>query len=116
MAGGTQNGEPYRYYSEEVLAYTGDECLLWPYGRVSKGYALMTAGGMDRYVHRFVCAAENGPAPTPQHQAAHSCGNGHLGCVSRKHLSWKTQAENEADKIAHGTYHLRGYAPRKHLR
>jgi hypothetical protein len=41
--------------------------------------------------------------PSSKYQAAHKCGNGHLGCVNPKHLSWKTRAENEADKIAHGT-------------
>jgi hypothetical protein len=45
----------------------------------------------------------NGPPPTSKHQAAHSCGKGNLGCVSPKHLSWKTRAENEADKIEAGT-------------
>jgi hypothetical protein len=45
----------------------------------------------------------NGPSPTPRHEAAHSCGNGHLGCVSPRHLSWKTHKENMADKVQHGT-------------
>lgn len=103
LAGGIPNGEPFRYYTEIVLNHHSDECLFWPYGRISAGYALMSAEGKDRYVHRYVCAAENGPPPTPRHEAAHSCGNGHLGCVSRKHLSWKTPADNQRDKRLHGT-------------
>jgi hypothetical protein len=50
-----------------------------------------------------VCETVHGPAPTAKHEAAHSCGNGHLGCVSPHHLSWKTPIENAADKLNHGT-------------
>lgn len=35
--------------------------------------------------------------------AAHSCGKGSSGCVAKRHLSWKTPSENEADKLVHGT-------------
>jgi hypothetical protein len=55
------------------------------------------------YVHRLVCEYVNGAAPTPRHHAAHSCGNGHLGCVTPRHLSWKTPSENADDKLVHGT-------------
>lgn len=103
LGGGTPNGEPYRYYSETVVNHLEDACLLWPYGRTTAGYALMTTDGKDRYVHRFSCEVENGPPPTPRHEAAHSCGNGHLGCVARKHVSWKTPAANQLDKRLHGT-------------
>jgi hypothetical protein len=51
----------------------------------------------------MACEEENGPPPTPDHEAAHSCGNGHLGCVARKHLRWKTHAENVAEAVEHGT-------------
>lgn len=53
--------------------------------------------------HANDCKSQHGDPPTPKHQAAHSCGNGHLGCVASAHLSWKTKIENEADKILHGT-------------
>lgn len=33
----------------------------------------------------------------------HSCGKGHEACVAPGHLIWKTRAENEADKLEHGT-------------
>jgi hypothetical protein len=35
-------------------------------------------------------------------EAAHSCGNGHLGCVTKRHLSWKTRSGNMLDMIEHG--------------
>jgi hypothetical protein len=51
----------------------------------------------------LVCEETHGPAPSPQHEAAHSCGNGSNGCVTKGHLSWKTPTENNADRLIHGT-------------
>ncbi len=104
---GTAPGEARQYFAETVLPYDGNDCLLWPYGRNVSGYGRINVGGRIHLVSRLICEDANGPAPTPKHDAAHSCGNGHLGCVARRHLSWKTRAENVADKIIHGT-HLRG--------
>lgn len=96
-------GEARRYYETVVLPYDGEHCLLWPFGRYPSGYGFMhSADGTDR-VSRAVCEDVNGPAPTDAHQAAHSCGNGHLGCVSKRHLSWKTPLQNQSDRFAHGT-------------
>jgi hypothetical protein len=46
--------------------------------------------------------AAHGEPPTARHEAAHSCGKGHLGCVHPGHLSWKTRNENRADMVRHG--------------
>lgn len=91
------------FIQETVLAYNGDDCLIWPFQRSGGGYAKISIKKRSHTVSRMVCESVNGSPPTPLHQAAHSCGNGHLGCVAPSHLSWKTQAENEADKLAHGT-------------
>lgn len=109
LAGGTVRGEVPRYYAEFVLPYEGEECLLWPYGKTTRGYAQMWVDSHSRLalVSRLVCEEENGPPPSGDHDAAHSCGNGHLGCVTKRHLSWKTKIGNAADMIVHGT-HLRG--------
>lgn len=56
-------------------------------------------------VHRLVALAFIGPPPSPVHQVAHYDGNGQNAAVSN--LSWKTPAENNADKLRHGT-HLAG--------
>jgi hypothetical protein len=45
-----------------------------------------------------MCEHRHGPAPTPGHQAAHTCGNGHNGCVNPWHLNWKTPAENQCER------------------
>jgi HNH endonuclease len=54
-----------------------------------------------------MCELAYGPAPSPRHQVAHSCGKGHEGCVNPRHLRWATPKENSADMVLHGTA-LRG--------
>jgi hypothetical protein len=99
----TPKGEARNYYETVVLSYDGDDCLIWPYLRTSSGYGLLyNPSGSDR-VSRALCEEINGSPPTEEDQAAHSCGNGHLGCVTRKHLSWKTPKDNQADRLEHGT-------------
>ncbi len=98
----TPAGELMRFFTEVVLNHDGEDCLPWPYGCID-GYGVMKG----RYVSRLVCEAVNGPPPTPEHVAAHSCGKGHLGCVAKKHIRWATQKENIDDKKTHGTQ-LRG--------
>lgn len=60
------------------------------------------AGG-SQLVHRVICERTYGPPPSDKHEAAHLCGNGHLGCVNPRHLAWKTSKENKADQLIHGT-------------
>ena len=97
-------GEPNRFLNDVVLPYRGDECLAWPYSCDGGGYGHIANRGK---VHRIVCAKINGKCPGDEYQAAHSCGNGHLGCVNPNHLTWKTRHENQADRLIHGT-HNRG--------
>lgn len=85
----------------EIAIYTGDDCVIWPYSR-TRGYGTFGFDGKIHYAHRFMCELVNGPAPAG-HEAAHSCGNGHRGCITPKHLSWKTPVENQADRKVHGT-------------
>lgn len=104
LAGGTRHGEPTRYLSDVVLQYEGEECLIWPYAKNGAGYGEITAGGGKvTYIHRVACEAENGPPPSASHEARHKCGNGHMGCVAKKHLEWGTHAENQTDRVSHGT-------------
>lgn len=104
LSGGTAHGEPERFYREVVLPYGGQSCLFWPYGKAGKGYAKMRVDGKEDYVHRRLCEETHGQAPTPDHEVAHSCGRGFDACVTKRHLSWKTPAENQADKLDHGTH------------
>lgn len=53
------------------------------------------------FVHRLVCMAFHGAAPSPEHEVAHNDGdplNSHYS-----NLRWSTHVENEADKRRHGT-------------
>jgi len=88
---------------------TGDECLDWPFGLDTSGYGRISLKGIEKsrkeHAHRYMCLIANGSPPTESHQAAHSCGR--RQCCNPRHLSWKTQIENEADKLIHGTA-LRG--------
>lgn len=102
LGGGTKSGEPERYIRERVMKYDGADCLVWPFAR-SHGYAIVTRNSRNIPVSRLVCEYEHGPPPTPKHQAAHSCGRGDLGCVTRGHLRWATRTENMADCVLHGT-------------
>lgn len=96
-------GEPTRHLKDTVLTYIGDDCLLWPFACCA-GYGAVVLDGRLTLVSRVVCEVMHGPAPTPRHEAAHSCGKGHLGCVTPSHLSWKTPKENQSDRLAHGTH------------
>lgn len=99
-------GQAQRYIAEFALKYQGDDCLIWPFSRNNQGYATYTMHGTHS-VSRAICAEVHGEPPTPAHEAAHSCGHGHLGCVNQKHLRWATREENQADRLVHGT-HMRG--------
>lgn len=99
----TSWGETERFLRDVVLTYEGDECLIWPYIKGRDGYGKIMRGKQQARVHRLVCEEVNGPPPTPAHVAAHSCGKGHLACVAKRHLSWKTIQENKDDELTHGT-------------
>jgi len=94
-------GETARWLREHVN-YDGPDCLIWPFALTRDGYGNLGYEGKHYYAHRFMCELVNGPPPTPRHETAHSCGRGHDACVHPKHVSWRTRAENEQDKVAHG--------------
>jgi hypothetical protein len=96
-------GKCYQWLQDH-LGYDGDYCLIWPFYRNPNGYGQLGYLGEDHWAHRFMCELANGPPPTPEHEAAHSCGNGKGGCAHPKHLSWKTKTENLLDCREHGTH------------
>lgn len=101
-AGRVPHGEPTRW----LLAHThhaGPECLKWPYGVSDEGYGKIAQDRRWRNASRVMCEIVHGPAPSPAHQACHSCGKGHEACVSPAHLYWGTPTENNADQLEHGT-------------
>ena len=99
----TTKGDGARWIAEH-MGHGGDECLVWPYGKTGSGYGASWKDGKVVLAHRMMCEAVHGAPPTPDHQAAHSCGKGHEGCVNPRHLRWATRRENHADALLHGTH------------
>lgn len=94
-----------------AAASTGADCVLCPFAvRASSGYGAHSLNlgrrdlkrNVDAHVH--ACTLAHGDRPTPDHQAAHSCGE--KLCCNGSHLRWATRVENMRDAIRHGT--LRG--------
>lgn len=104
LGGRTPRGELMRFIHEVALNHSSEACLTWPFGRKAGGYGMVLVDGKKTHPHRYICGLANGAPPTPEHQAAHSCGNGHEGCIAPGHLSWKTCKDNHADKLEHGTH------------
>lgn len=102
-----KHGAPLNFLLDRAFVYDGDECLIWPFARTDAGYGHLWVGGVLEYAHRLTCIEENGEPPSPTAEAAHSCGRGHLGCVTRRHLRWATPSQNSADRLLHDT-HNRG--------
>jgi hypothetical protein len=87
---------------DDHAGYKGDGCLIWPFSG-PRGYGHFKCNGKRSYAHRYMCTLIHGDPPSDKHQASHSCGRGHEGCVHPLHLSWKTQSENQLDRRIHGT-------------
>ena len=96
-------------FLREQLAYEGDECVEWPFGRYPKGYGQVKVGGKTTNASRVMCELAHGPAPFDGAVAAHSCDN--PPCITKGHLSWKSSKGNSEDMVAHGRS-LRGSASR----
>jgi len=94
-------GEAQRFVLEVAPKFTGDECLIYPYGKSSRGYGAVDINGKKRSVHVVVCELVWGPRPGPRFEVAHNCGV--RACCNPKHLRWATRSENHADKLRHGT-------------
>jgi len=85
-------------FIETALTQETDECIIWPFTNHTNGYPSI---GHGRHVNRVVCERAYGKPPSLKHQAAHSCGV--KLCINKRHVRWATRAENEADKLKHGT-------------
>lgn len=96
-------GKPLKFIEEVVVKYEGDDCFKWPFGSAGQGRGSVSFRGRTVVAHRVVCILVHGEPEHSKMHAAHSCGNGHLGCVNPKHLRWATAYENAQDKYKHGT-------------
>ena len=87
-------------------SHSDDACLLWPFATTRAGYAVVRVPGTRTMTtaHRLMCELVHGPRPTDDHETAHSCGRGHLGCMNPRHLRWATHMENCKDREDHGNH------------
>lgn len=97
-----QRGSALKWVQDH-LNFDKDECLIWPFSRKEQGYGQVCYHGKTMRAHRLICELVHGSPEDQKMDCAHSCGNGHLGCVNPKHLRWATRKENMQDAIVHGT-------------
>lgn len=103
LAGRTPVGEQLEFLMAALQEAKPGDCIIWPYQRSWNGRGKVFFEGRSQGAHRVACQHMHGPPPSAEHEAAHNCGKGHLGCFSPFHMRWATSAENQADRLAHGT-------------
>lgn len=102
LAGRTPNGDGLKFLQDNK-DYVGDGCIFWPYGNGKDGRGHVYINKRRVRAHVAMLEITAGPKPSPEHECAHSCGQGHKGCVAPNHLRWATRSENIRDRIEHGT-------------
>lgn len=107
LAGGPMRGE-IKAFVEQVIASSTDDCITFPFCRDAFGYGRFNPGSGTVGAHCYVAERVHGPRPSPDHEACHSCGNGHLGCINPRHVYWGTRLENVRDAVTHGTANFFG--------
>ena len=104
-SGGYARGVVRPWLDSVAIPYQGKDCLTFPFKHDASGYGRINLGkGNIIGAHVYVLTATKGPKPTPAHEACHTCGNGHLSCVTPDHLYWGTRLENVQDAMTHGTH------------
>lgn len=103
LKGGTPRGMAQKFILDNVNHSNEVDCLIWPFCRNNAGYGDVNFPNIEGLAHRVMCFLAHGKPINPDDEAAHSCGNGHSGCINPHHLSWKTRIQNIHDKKQHGT-------------
>lgn len=77
-------------------------CWLWIGALSSSGYAHAKHKGRATEVHRLALTLATGEEPDDLVAAHGECHTRH--CCNPAHLSWKTQTENQRDRVRDGTH------------
>lgn len=93
---------PCERWIEENKLYDGSDCIVWPFYRSSTGRGMALWKGKRMTAPRAMCYAVCGDPDHDLMEAAHSCGNGHLGCMNPRHLRWASHMENVEERALHG--------------
>lgn len=86
-------------YLRSLVGTEEQDCVIWPFGGGAYGNIKFDGKGMT--ASRAMTIIAHGPPPFDGAESAHSCGQGHVGCVNPNHLRWKTRAENMAEYAEH---------------
>lgn len=86
---------------DAVAALPQPGCIIFSGKQQPNGYGRVSIDGHYERAHVYACRMAHGPAPEGKTEAAHSCGRSM--CINPAHLRWATHAENERDKVGHGT-------------
>lgn len=81
--------------------YKGDACLLFPFRTAASPRGSVTYNFKRVGAPRAMCTMVNKLPPEGKSMALHRCGNGHLGCVTPKHLYWGDRSDNARDAHRH---------------
>lgn len=94
-------------FLEALIGHAGNDCVKFPFVRDRHGYGLIHRWRGRRSINasRVMCILHHGEPPFERAEAAHSCGNGHKGCVNPNHLRWATRQENINDAVMGGKMH-----------
>ena len=111
MKNRAKRGQPLLWIQANVDIKQTD-CLLWPFGKTSKGYGSLRLQGKTIHAHRAMCLLAHGDPP-PNTEVAHSCGV--KACVNPTHLRHASSKENASDMILHGKSLAEEKSPRAKL-
>lgn len=111
LGGGTEWGAAQRFI-EDAAKTNSDDCIVYPFYRNPDGYGWMRYGRSQKGSHVVVAILANGEKPSPKHEACHTCGNGHNGCVNPRHIYWGLRSDNVRDAYRHGTAFGLKHSPR----
>jgi hypothetical protein len=98
------NSTRYETLVELISAHNSDECLTWPFSMDAEGYGRVWYKGNTVTACRLVFFLTHGRWPTPL--TRHTCQSHNPSCINPRHITEGSHAENVADTIRSGRFHV----------